>query len=137
MADQPNKTVRARKVKNPESFRDRATKASVPKNSRIGKLKNIKRVFTPITAAFRRAHAQANNSKFLRPLRKPLKILGKILLINYITDSFNELKQVTWPSFKQSRKLTVAVLGFAIVFGTVIASVDWVLGKLAKDLLLK
>jgi preprotein translocase subunit SecE len=66
-----------------------------------------------------------------------MRFLGKILGITYIRDSARELKLVTWPSRKQSRQLTSAVIIFSVIFGALIAIVDFGLDKLFKQVILK
>jgi len=68
---------------------------------------------------------------------RPLKFIGKILGFRYVTGSFREVKLVTWPSFRQSMRLTKAVIIFSIIFGTLIAGVDYGLGKVFKQIILK
>lgn len=72
---------------------------------------------------------------------KPFKFIGRwiglIVWPPYFRNSFRELKLVTWPNWKQSWRLTFAVLSFAAVFGVVIAGLDWGLDRLFKDILLK
>jgi preprotein translocase SecE subunit len=66
-----------------------------------------------------------------------MRFLGKILGISYVASSWKELKLVTWPNAKQSRQLTGAVIIFSIVFGALIAVVDYGLDKLFKQVILK
>lgn len=56
---------------------------------------------------------------------------------SYFRNSWTELKLVTWPNRKTTAKLTIAVLIFAIIFGTLIAVVDYGLDKVFRQLLLK
>ena len=74
--------------------------------------------------------------KLFRFIGRIFKYLGKILLINYIISSWRELKLVSWPNRRETRRLTFAVLAFAVVFGAVIASLDFGLGRLFKLILL-
>ncbi len=137
MAEADSKKSKKRLVKNPESFRERALKASsedAAKSSVIAK--RASKLRAPFKLVGRGASKAFNRQPF-RLLRKPLKILGKILFIGYFVQSFRELKLVTWPSWRESRRLTYAVLVFAIVFGASIALVDYGLDKLFKGLLLK
>lgn len=141
---EPAKKPKTRKVKNPETFRDRALKASVTKTkkNRFAFLtKLIKRTFGAIVKPFKvvkRKLAKTKAGRLSKKLfKRPLHILSVILLISYFRSSFSELKQVTWPSWKQSWRLTFAVLAFAIVFGCLIAGLDWVLAKVAKEVLIK
>jgi preprotein translocase SecE subunit len=131
---QPAKTKR--RVKSPETFRERALKAdeqsSQPK--RLAKSKGkiasfLTFVFRPLGKFFK--------LKPFRVIAKPLRLIGKVLLPSYIRNSWKELRLVTWPSWKQSRQLTFAVLIFAVIFGAAIALVDLGLDKIFRQLLLK
>lgn len=71
--------------------------------------------------------------KAVRPLRflvRPLRFLAKVLGLRYVVRSWRELRLVTWPNRRQTRQLTVAVLVFSIIFGVVVAVVDYGLNKL-------
>ncbi len=71
---------------------------------------------------------------FLLP---PLRFLGRVIGLRYIRDSARELRGVTWPSFRDSRRLTGAVILFSVVFGLFIAVVDYGLDKLFRQILIK
>ncbi|MBP7857539.1 MAG: preprotein translocase subunit SecE [Candidatus Saccharimonadales bacterium] len=71
---------------------------------------------------------------FLLP---PVRFIGKIIGFTYIRASWKELRGVTWPSFRDSRRLTTAVIIFSVIFGLLIAVVDYGLDKLFKEVLLK
>ncbi len=70
-------------------------------------------------------------------LLRPVRFVGRIVGLGYFRSSFQELKGVTWPTWRESRRLTTAVILFSIVFGVLIAVVDYGLDKLFKQLLLK
>ena len=81
---------------------------------------------------------------FLRGFFAPLRFLGRMLgwlgrhtIPRYFRNSFKELRLVTWPSRKQSRQLTTAVVLFAIVFAVFISLLDFGLDKIFKRILLK
>jgi preprotein translocase SecE subunit len=76
-------------------------------------------------------------SRAFAPVRFLGKILGITLLVNYFRGSFQELKQVAWPDSRTTWRLTFAVLGFAIVFGALVAGVDYVFEKLFREVILK
>lgn len=69
--------------------------------------------------------------------RKPMRFIAKWTGIRYIIDSWGELRGVTWPTFKESVRLTGAVIIFSVVFGLLIAVIDFFLDKLFKQILLK
>jgi preprotein translocase subunit SecE len=68
---------------------------------------------------------------------KPMRILGRILGFSYIRGSWQELKSVTWPTRREGFRLTSAVIIFSIIFGALIAVVDYGLDKLFRQILLK
>lgn len=97
----------------------------------------------------RAVKVEAFKSGFTWPARtaiRPIRALGKfrifrffgyILLPRYVRNSWKELKQVVWPGRSQTLRLTFAVIVFSVVFGLVVAGVDFVLDKLFKELILK
>jgi preprotein translocase SecE subunit len=129
-----------RQVRDPETFRERAIKATAEseKPTRSHTIRRAPgRILRPVTSP---------TGRFLRRLFsvQPFKTvgwigvwIGRILVPRYVRNSWRELKLVTWPDWKQSRQLTFAVLAFAIVFGAVIALVDYGLDKVFKQILLK
>ena len=81
---------------------------------------------------------------FVKPLLRPLAPVGRLLrkvggwlVPSYFINSWRELKKVTWPNRKETWRLTAAVFVFAIVFGALIAVVDYGLDKIFKELVLK
>jgi preprotein translocase SecE subunit len=106
-----------------ESFREQAEKAQA-KADLPAKPKRVRGTF----------------GKLLTPLAViglPLIWIAKHIIPPYLKNSWNELRLVTWPNRKQTRQLTFAVILFAIVFGALIASVDYGLDKVFKQVLLK
>lgn len=66
-----------------------------------------------------------------------VRFISKVLGLSYIRHSWQELRDVTWPTRREGRRLTTAVVLFAIVFAGVIAIVDYGLDKLFRQVLLK
>ena len=102
-----------------ESISDKASHKSNSSKSTLKKSVKVKRV--------------AKDTR----LSKIFRIIGMVLLPLYFRNSWKELKQVTWPNFKLSRQLTLAVIIFAIFFGISIALVDSGLSRIFKVILLK
>ncbi|WP_452221159.1 preprotein translocase subunit SecE [Lacinutrix salivirga] len=51
-------------------------------------------------------------------------------IVNYITESFDELKNnVTWPTWSEAQKLTIVVAVFSIIFSLAIWGIDTVFSK--------
>lgn len=68
---------------------------------------------------------------------KVVRKIGRILGFRYLRDSWRELRLVTWPTFPDSARLTGAVIIFSVVFGVLIAIVDYALDKIFRQILLK
>jgi preprotein translocase subunit SecE len=66
-----------------------------------------------------------------------MRFLGRITGLGFIRSSWQELRLVTWPTRREGRRLTTAVIIFSVVFGTLIAVVDYGLDKLFRQVLLK
>ncbi len=66
-----------------------------------------------------------------------IRFIGRLLGLSYLRGSWQELKLVTWPTKREGRRLTTAVVIFSVIFGALIALVDYGLDKLFKQLLLK
>jgi preprotein translocase subunit SecE len=139
MAEQPGKSSK-RRVRNPETFREKALKATdeSAKPKRTGLLRQAgRKVLAPAVKPIGRAAGRAYNLKPVRIASKPFRLLARILIPSYFRGSVAELKQVKWPSWQESRRLTVAVLIFALVFGVSIAVLDYGLNKVFRSILLK
>ena len=68
---------------------------------------------------------------------RAIRFIGRMLGFRYIRDSAQELRNVTWPSFRESMRLTGAVILFSVIFGALIAVVDYGLDKVFRQILLK
>jgi preprotein translocase SecE subunit len=84
--------------------------------------------------------------RFLAILGRPFRWLGKFRLFRwigyifappYLRNSLKELRLVTWPTRKQSRQLTFAVIVFSLIFGLLAAITDYGLDKLFRGVILK
>jgi len=53
-------------------------------------------------------------------------------LFRKIKESFAELKKVTWPTFGQATKKTLAVIAVVLFFGVIVAVFDYGLSWLYK-----
>lgn len=139
MAKQPVNSPK-RRVKNPETFRERSLKA-VEASGKPGVASRLKattsKVVKPIINPVSKSLARLNTIQPFKFIFKLLRGIGLIIFPTYLRTSWTELKLVTWPNRKQSRQLTGAVLIFAVVFGAVVALVDYGLDKIFRHVLLK
>jgi preprotein translocase SecE subunit len=135
MAEEPQLKSK-RRVRNPDTFRERAQKAAIT-NEKPNKFSIIKhqlaQPFRLIAGVFMRSIVGKALKKVFGWIAKAFNFITR----SYFSNSLKELKLVTWPSFTQSRQLTSAVLIFAVIFGASVALVDLGLDKLFKGILLK
>lgn len=132
MADEKTDQKAPRRIRKVETIREKAEKDSAAEDApkKRGPIRKflglIGRPFRPV-------------GRFLKWVGhfKVMRILGYIIVWPYIRNSWKELRAVTWPTKKESRRLTLAVIIFAVVFGILIAAVDYGLDKLFKRILLK
>ena len=75
-------------------------------------------------------------SGFWKPFKVVLRFLGKYLVPPYFKNSWRELRMVTWPNRKQTKQLTFAVIVFSVIFGVLVAILDYGLDKLFKKVIL-
>ena len=139
VADEQSSKKR-RIVKNPETFRERAVKASEQTDQPSRKRQVASAPFRGVRAVFRsigRGFRRLGRIGPFKIIARALHYLGLILVPRYFRNSWKELKLVTWPTLRESRRLTGAVLIFAFIFGVIIAVVDYGLDKLFKEVLLK
>lgn len=128
MAEEPTKTKR-RIVKKAETVREKAEKAAEDDKQPRRLQATKRRAGAPFRAVGRGGQRLGKY--------KPFRILGFIIVPPYFRNSWKELKQVTWPSFRLSIRLMFAVLVFSVIFGCLVALLDYGLEKVFKEVLLK
>lgn len=119
-------------VKSPKAFNkktssNKSLKDSLDNSSSESKIEKEPKV------ARKRIETTKSSNIFLKIIR----IIGYIIVVPYLRNSWKELKLVNWPNFKLSRQLTTAVIIFAVFFGASVAMIDFGLGKIFKVILLK
>lgn len=74
------------------------------------------------------------------PIFRILAPIGRVLRFitpKYFIDSWREVRQVTWPTRRETWRLTGAVFVFAVIFGAMVAAVDKGLDAIFKNVILK
>ncbi|MBI1857402.1 preprotein translocase subunit SecE [Candidatus Saccharibacteria bacterium] len=138
-----NGATKKRRVRKPETVRERTKKdANKPlKSRRAPKIAKI--AIRPFGTIWIGLITILRPLRFLlrpfktRPARAIGRILSSILLLGYLRNSWKELIQVTWPTRRETIRLTFAVFIFAIVFGLAVAVTDYGLDKVFRGILLK
>lgn len=87
---------------------------------------------------FKAMHRTGKREYYLpMPDNRVGRFLGKrrSLIPRYFREAWAELRQVVWPSRRETWKLTLAVFIFAIIFGLLVAITDYGLDKLFRRIL--
>ncbi len=74
-------------------------------------------------------------AKLLSPRAKGAKILSVDKVQKFLVSSYEELKKVTWPSKKDTIRLTGYVIGVSFGVGLFVMFLDFVFAKLLTFLL--
>jgi preprotein translocase SecE subunit len=126
--------VKRRLRTNSETVRERTAKAQQQRSSDGTKKSNVFSAF---------------GNGFLWPLRqigrafaklgrfRVFRIIGRIFYPRYFRNSIAELRQVSWPDRLTTFRLTYAVIIFSVLFGAIVAVVDFGLDKLFKEFIIK
>ena len=119
--------------KSAETVRERTETVTTVKPRRLGR--TVRVVAKPFKAAHRVGRKEyylpLPDTRFGRFLNKRRYVIPR-----YFRESWQELRQVVWPTRRETWKLTFAVFTFAIVFGLLIAVTDYGLDKVFKRILL-
>lgn len=120
MASEETSKPKRRIIKKAETVREKAQKQAQAKPKKQGTLALTWRYITWPFRMFGRGVAK----------------IGRFVVPRYFKDSWRELRQVSWPSGRDTWKLTVAVIIFSAVFGVFITVVDFALDKLFRKVIL-
>jgi preprotein translocase SecE subunit len=131
-----NKALKPRVRKVP-TLREQAELARA-KTEDSQKPKKTSKVFHKIGAFFKKTRLTHNPAiKLLAKIgRLILKVL-RFIVPKYFVNSWREVRLVTWPSRKETWRLTMAVFVFAVIFGALVAGVDKGLDVIFKKVVLK
>jgi len=100
--------------------------------------RRIRRVSAKAASPFKKLRLRQR--KPVRGLARILRPVGRVLAWlapKYLINSWREVRQVVWPSRRETWRLTLAVFVFAIVFGALVAGVDKGLDEIFKKVVLK
>jgi preprotein translocase SecE subunit len=137
VAEAKKSRIRNPRVRKAPTLREQAeiarSKATAEK-----KPSKIRKFFSAIGAAMRKTRITHNPvTKFIARIgRFILKIL-RWIVPNYFVNSWREVRLVTWPTRRETWRLTSAVFIFAIVFGALVSGVDKILDEIFKKVILK
>jgi preprotein translocase SecE subunit len=120
VADESKPKRRLKRAKPAETVRERAAQSSKSAEKKSKQTKKSRKAFAPLRAV----------GRFLRKI-------SRFVIPPYFRNSWRELRQVAWPSRRESIRLTGAVIIFAVIFGVIVAIADYGLDKVFKKVILK
>jgi len=104
----------------------------------VDKPRPIRRVSAKAVTPFKKLRlAQRQPVRLLARIFRPIGGALAWLAPKYLINSWREVRQVVWPSRRETWRLTLAVFVFAIVFGALVAGVDKGLDEIFKKVVLK
>ena len=121
-------------VKPAETVREKAAKKAEPKKPR-----RVRSVVSTAAKPVSKAKRFGKREYHLPlPDNKAGKFLGKRVrfMPKFLVNSWNELRQVNWPTNRETLKLSMAVFIFALIFGGLIYAVDYGLERLFREVLI-
>lgn len=131
----PKEVSKKRVSKKTQTVRERTKTGEKPAKTRRIR-SSVSKAKRPVSAVSKlnkkEYHIPLPDSKFGRFLRRPVKLVPR-----FFREAFFELRKVTWPSFKQTIKLTLAVFLFAIIFASIVGLLDFGLNVLFEKFILK
>lgn len=138
MAEQ-NKNSRKPRVRKVETVRERTAKQTAKaeaKSTRRPK-RRVRRAASTVAKPLKGPFRVISWPFRLRAIRLVGRVLGRIFWPKYFRNSWIELRQVTWPTRRDTWKLTFAVLIFAVAFGLMAAGVDVVLDRIIRRIVFR
>jgi preprotein translocase subunit SecE len=97
-----------------------------------GKSRSKGRVKTVLDKRKKEYHLPLPDNKLGRIFSKRVRIVP-----GFLRNAWAEIRQVTWPGRKETLRLTIAVFIFSIIFGSFVSALDYGIGKLFKEVILK
>lgn len=127
------------RVRRVETVRDRNQKATEKAAANAGKVKKrpVRRALSAVGKPLSKPAKVAAKPFKTRPVRFTAKWIGLIVWPPYFRNSFKEIRQVKWPTSRETWKLTFAVLAFAVVFGFLVSITDFGLDKVIRRIVLR
>ncbi len=136
MADSNQPAKKKRILKNAPTVRERV-EAAKAKQDEV-KPRRLRRLASKSAAPIKKL--KLSDRKATKIATKPFRLIGKglsWLIPRYFINSWREVRQVVWPSRKETWRLTLAVFVFAVIFGALVAGVDKGLDEVFKKVILK
>jgi preprotein translocase SecE subunit len=131
-------SAKKRQLKKTETVRQRAERGVSNQPKRRHVKKAASKLGRPLAALWNGICFVARPFAFVlipfktKPARFVGRILANVLLFKFFREAWAEMRQVEWPTARETVRLTMAVFIFSVVFGAIIAITDFGLDKVFK-----
>jgi preprotein translocase subunit SecE len=135
---EPTKPVnKIRRRKAPETVREKAEKESAKKASPTKTSAVKSAIAKPINKATNFGKKEYTPLKV--PDKKGVRVLNKRVrfIPKWLSNSWAELRQVSWPSKREALSKTMAVFIFAIAFALLVQLLDFIFSRVIKEIILR
>ena len=130
--------AKKRQLKKTETVRQRVERVGTEEPKKRTVKKAASKIWIPLRIAGQFIAKVLSPFAFvLKPFKtKPVRFIGRILaaifLFKFFRQAWTELRQVQWPTKRETVRLTIAVFVFSLLFGTIVAATDYGLDKVFK-----
>jgi preprotein translocase subunit SecE len=127
-------------VKKPKSVRRKQQTVRERTQVDANKPRRIRRTAGKVANPLRKAGGLGRKEYHVVPL--PANKAGSILsrrvriIPKFIQEAWQEIRQVTWPSARETFRLTMAVFIFSIIFAVIVGLLDYVLDKVFREVII-
>lgn len=125
------------------SLRSNKKQQTVRERSQQDSGKRIRRVRSAagkLKTPFKKAHKHGKREVHVVPLpdNKVGRVLGKRVRFvpKFVREAFGEIRLVTWPTARETVRLTTAVFIFSVVFAVIVGVIDFGLDKLFREVII-
>lgn len=127
------------RVRKTETVRERNEKVAAKMEAKANKQpkQRVRKITKKVTKPLSKPASLISRPFRTKPVKAVGRFLGRIFWPKYFRNSWKEIKLVTWPSRKDTWKLTFAVLMFALIFGLAAAGTDFVLDKIIRRIVFR
>jgi preprotein translocase SecE subunit len=137
VAEAKKRQIRKPRVRKAPTLREQAeiARSKTEKDQKAGK---IRKASSKLGGSLKKTRITSN--PLVKVLVRTGRVIKKVLrwiTPNYFINSWREVRLVTWPTRRETWRLTAAVFVFAVVFGALVAGVDKVLDVIFKKIVLK
>lgn len=135
------KKIAAVKANKPKGKKQQTVRERT-QTSESGSKRRLRTTAGKVSSPFKRfKQSRTHKREYHMPLpdNKAGKILGKRVRImpKFVREAGQEIRLVTWPDARETTRLTIAVFIFAVIFASIVGALDYVIGEIFREVIIK